>query len=106
MTQAAFEFAPAAETPVSCAPTAEAPDVIRGAARWADVPPYTCGGVTFRCIAIDEDRYEWRSADGRVVAGRVPGSSLCWASVQGRSLGRSFPSLRSAMITATGGRFA
>lgn len=75
---------------------------IQTSERMASVPPFRLGGVTFHCWAIDEDHYEWRSEDGRLVVGRNVGSATCWARVNGIERGREYVSLRRAMVAAVG----
>lgn len=63
---------------------------------------FTIANVTFRCwIVEDGQRYEWRSLDGRLTAGRNVGLSTCWARAQGRHLGSHFKDLKTAMFSAT-----
>lgn len=74
-----------------------------GADRKSTAPPFTIGGTTFQCwITDDGQRYEWRSADGRLTVGRNTGRSSCWGRRGGNLVGSSYPSLKAAMDGITG----
>lgn len=65
------------------------------------VPPFTLTGVVWRCWVTDGgQRFEWRSDDGRLTAGRD--GAEYWARADGRLAGGRHTSLRAAMAAAIG----
>ena len=62
------------------------------------VPPFVVRGVEFQCWIVDDgSRYEWRDESGTRCAGRHEGQQTYWASRNGHSLERTFPTLKMAM---------
>ena len=59
-----------------------------------DPPPYSCGGVIFRCYRRGDGGYVWRSACGRIACGTWDGRYV--VKFDGRLIGRE-PTLRQAM---------
>lgn len=76
-------------------------------------PEFRLGKVVFRAWILDGQRYEWRSPNDRIRAGRKPGCRIeehrdgsrtihldYWATLDGRPIPGRFPNLRSAMLGA------
>lgn len=69
--------------------------------RLSSAPPFTLAGITWRCWVTDRgQRYEWRSEDGWLAAGRS--GPVFWARADGRWAGDRHPTLRAAMAAAIG----
>jgi len=60
-------------------------------------PAKTINGVTFHCYRIGVNRHQWRSEDGRIVAGRNYQRSTYHANLDGEPFYSRFRSLESAM---------
>lgn len=68
----------------------------------SSAPRFAIAGIEFECWATDSgQRFEWRSADGALRAGRNTGCSACWARRDGTMIGSRYPSLRAAMEAVT-----
>jgi hypothetical protein len=62
---------------------------------------FAIGTTVFRCeVTADGQRFEWRSDDGQLVAGRNVGKGTHWARARGTVIGRNFATLRAAMLAA------
>jgi hypothetical protein len=61
---------------------------------------FAIGSIVFRCHAVDDGRFEWRSDNGRFVCGRNIGKGSHWARCGEHRVGQNFPTLRGAMLAA------
>lgn len=74
---------------------------IRNQPRRSAAPPFRTGEVEWVCwITSDNQRYIWRGAEDRLLAGRYVGRQEYWAKVDGIALPQVFKSLRAAMVAA------
>ena len=70
-------------------------------ARKGQAPPYKTGTVLWECwITGDGQRFVWRGAEDRLLAGKHSGIHKYWAKVDGVMLPRAYPSLKAAMLSA------
>lgn len=70
-------------------------------ARKSIAPPYKLGTVIWESwVTSDGQRFVWRGADDRLLAGKHSGSHTYWAKVDGEYLPRSFDDLKAAMSAA------
>lgn len=65
-------------------------------------PDFVMGSAVWSCwVTSDGQRFVWRAASDRLVAGRHLGTHTYWARVDGRELPiKSFPTLKEAMLAA------
>jgi len=64
-------------------------------------PPYKTGQVIWECwITSDGQRFVWRGAGDRLLAGKHSGAHEYWAKVDGAYLPKSYPDLKAAMSAA------
>jgi len=64
-------------------------------------PPFVAGPITWEAwITSDGQRYVWRAAEDRLLAGKHSGSHEYWAKVDGEYLPNKFRDLKHAMFAA------
>lgn len=72
--------------------------------RPSEAPPFLLAGTLWRCWIVSGqagERYEWRSEDGRLQAGRNPQNiRVFWAAADGKQAGMHHGSLKQAMHAA------
>ena len=70
-------------------------------ARKGTAPPFKMGAVLWSCwITSDGQRFVWRAAEDRLLAGKRSGSHTYWARVDGVPLPKNYRTLKGAMSGA------
>lgn len=70
-------------------------------ARKSIAPDFVMGSVKWECwVTSDGQRFVWRAASDRLIAGRHVSSHRFWARVDGRYLEHEFYTLKDAMHAA------
>ena len=69
--------------------------------RKSTAPLFRTGTASWQCwITSDGQRFVWRGADDRLLAGKHSGLHKYWSKVDGVMLPRAYPSLKAAMSSA------